>query len=41
MKSVIWSDKSVDSLELIYDYIFEKSPKNSILNNFTLNFNRI
>ena len=29
MKSVIWSEKSVDSLELIYDYIFEKSPKNA------------
>lgn len=29
MKPVIWSDKSVGSLELIYDYIFEKSPQNA------------
>lgn len=29
MKPVIWSDKSVESLELIYNYIFENSPQNA------------
>lgn len=29
MKLVVWSDKSVDSLELIYNYIFERSPQNA------------
>ena len=29
MKPVIWSDKSVESLELIYNYIFENSPHNA------------
>ncbi|WP_445455040.1 type II toxin-antitoxin system RelE/ParE family toxin [Flavobacterium sp. HNIBRBA15423] len=29
LKPVIWSDKSVESLELIYNYIFENSPQNA------------
>lgn len=29
MKSVVWSKASLDSLEIIYNFIFENSPQNA------------
>jgi plasmid stabilization system protein ParE len=29
MKSVVWSKASLDSLETIYNFIFENSPQNA------------
>jgi toxin ParE1/3/4 len=31
MKPVIWSEKSISSIQKIYDYIFEESPQNADL----------
>lgn len=31
MKSVVWSKASLDSLEIIYNFIFENSPQNAVM----------
>ena len=31
MKNVVWSNEASESLELIYNYIFQFSPQNAIM----------